>query len=341
LAGSCFAECASHFWRHTMRHLLHASALIAAALLPLAPAQSQTAAFPSKPITLVVAYPPGGSTDLTARILGAELSKRLGQPVVIDNVGGAGGALGATKVAQAAADGHTLLLGTNNEMAISGLVVDKPRYDAQRDFTPIGLVASQPMVLVAGVNAAVKNVNDFIARVNSSPGKFSYGSSGVGTALHLAGEMVKESAGVYVVHIPYRGVAPLTSDLIGGQLEFGVFVLSSGLPHIKSGKVVALGTTQAQRSSVSPDIPALAEHPALKKVDISSWFALFGPAKLPEAVTQRLQKALAEAMATPEVRKKLEESGATLAQPGMSLAAFQASEIAKYKRIVDFAKIKE
>jgi tripartite-type tricarboxylate transporter receptor subunit TctC len=311
------------------------------AILMACAATAQAQDYPSKPITLVVGYPPGGSTDLTARIIGAELGKRLGQTVVVDNVGGAGGVLGAVKVVQAVPDGHTLLLGTNNEMAISGLVVSKPRYDPQRDFTPIGLIASQPMVLVAGTQTGVKNVNDFITKGKTRPGKFSYGSSGVGTALHLAGEMVKESAGAYVVHIPYRGVAPLTSDLIGGQLEFGVFVLSSGLPHIKSGKVVALGTTQAQRSAAAPDIPALAEHPALKKVDISSWFALFGPAKLSDAVTQRLQKALAETMAAPEVRKKLEESGATMAPPGVALATFQASEIAKFKRIVDFAKISE
>jgi tripartite-type tricarboxylate transporter receptor subunit TctC len=311
----------------------------ASALLVATAAQAQD--YPNKPITLVVGYPPGGSTDLTARTLGAELSKRLGQPVVIDNVGGAGGALGAVKVSQAAPDGYTLLLGTNNEMAISGLVVAKPRYDAQRDFTPIGLIASQPMVLVAGAHTGVKNTEDFIAQVKKKPGKFSYGSSGVGTALHLAGEMVKESAGAYVLHIPYRGVAPLASDLIGGQLEFGVFVLSSGLPHIKSGKVVALGVTQTQRSAAAPDIPALAEHPALKRVDISSWFALFGPAKLLDAVAQRLQKTLAEAIASPELRKKLEESGATMAAPGVSLASFQAGEIAKYKRIVDFAKISE
>jgi tripartite-type tricarboxylate transporter receptor subunit TctC len=289
----------------------------ATALLAATAAQAQD--YPNKPITLVVGYPPGGSTD----------------------VGGAGGALGAIKVAQAAPDGHTLLLGTNNEMAISGLVVAKPRYDAQRDFTPIGLIASQPMVLVAGAHTGVKNTEDFIAQVKKKPGKFSYGSSGVGTALHLAGEMVKESAGAYVLHIPYRGVAPLAGDLIGGQLEFGVFVLSSGLPHIKSGKVVALGVTQSQRSAAAPDIPALAEHPALKKVDISSWFALFGPAKLPDAVTQRLQKTLGEALASPELRKKLEESGATMAAPGIGLASFQAGEIAKFKRIVEFAKITE
>jgi tripartite-type tricarboxylate transporter receptor subunit TctC len=304
-------------------------------------AWAQSSDYPSKPITLVVGYPPGGSTDLTARTVAAELARRLGQPVVVDNVGGAGGTLGAQKVAQAAPDGYTLLLGTNNEMAIAKLVNPAVRFDAVRDFTPIGRIASQPMVLVASSKTGVKTTDEFIALARKNPGKFSYGSSGVGTALHLAGEMVKESAGVFVVHIPYRGVAPLTNDLVGAQLEFGVFVLSSGLPHIRSGRVVALGTTEAKRSQAAPDIPALAEHPALKKVDISSWFGLWGPAKLSAGVQQRLQQALQDTLATPEVRKKLEDAGATMAPTGAALAPYQEAEMGKYRRIVDFAKIKE
>jgi tripartite-type tricarboxylate transporter receptor subunit TctC len=305
------------------------------------PAPAVAADYPNKPITLVVGYPPGGSTDLTARTVGAELSRRLGQPVIIDNVGGGGGSIGATKVAQAAADGYTLLLGANNEMAINKLVNTKLRYDPLTDFTPIGRIASQPMVLVASPSSGVKNLNDFITLAKKNPGKFSYGSSGVGTALHLAGEMVKESAGLFIVHIPYRGVAPLTNDLLGGQLEFGVFVLSSGLPHIKSGKVVALGITEPQRSAAAPDIAPLSDHPAMKKVDISSWFGLWGPAKMPVPLVERLQKALAETLATPEVRKKLQDNGATLAPAGAPLASFQASEIGKYARIVKFANIQE
>jgi tripartite-type tricarboxylate transporter receptor subunit TctC len=297
--------------------------------------------YPTKPITLVVGYPPGGSTDLTARTVGAELSRRLGQPVIIDNVGGGGGGIGAAKVAQAPADGYTLLLGTNNEMAINKLVNTKLRYDPVADFTPIGRIASQPMVLVASPSSGVKNLNDFIALAKKNPGKFSYGSSGVGTALHLAGEMVKESAGLFIVHIPYRGVAPLTNDLLGGQLEFGVFVLSSGLPHIKSGKVVALGITEPQRSAAAPDIAPLSDHPTLKNVDISSWFGLWGPARMPASLVARLQKALAETLDAPEVRKKLQDNGATLAPAGAALAPFQTSEINKYTRIVKFANIQE
>jgi tripartite-type tricarboxylate transporter receptor subunit TctC len=301
----------------------------------------QAQEYPTKPITLVVGYPPGGSTDLTARLVGAELAKRLGQTVIVENVGGAGGALGAQKVMQAGADGYTLLLGSNNEMAIAGLVNPSLKYDPLRQFTPIGLVASQPMVLVASSHTGVSTVDQFIERTKRSPGKFSYGSSGVGTALHLAGEMVKESAGLFVVHVPYRGVAPLTTDLLSGQLEFGVFVLSSGLPHIRAGKVLALGTTEVKRSTVAPEIPALSENAALRKVDIGSWFGLWGPAGLAAPALRRLQTALTASLADPALRQKLSEAGASTLIASRALAEFQAVEIEKYKRIVEFAKIRE
>jgi tripartite-type tricarboxylate transporter receptor subunit TctC len=303
-------------------------------------AQAQTDNYPSKPITIVVGYPPGGSTDLTGRVVAAALGKSLNATVVVDNVGGAGGAIGAQKVLNAAPDGYTLLVGANNEVAINRLVSSTIKYSWQ-DFTPIGLIASQPLVLVAAQKMGVKNSDEFIKLVKTSPGRFSYGSSGVGTSLHLAGEMIKEQAGLFMTHIPYRGVAPLANDLLGGSLEFGVFVLSSGLPHIRSGKVVALGTTEKNRSKVTPDIPALAEHPALKNTDISTWFVLMGPGKLPEAVTARLKKGLADALQNPELRSKLEASGSAVAQGAVDMNKFLRDETAKYQRIVDFAKIRE
>jgi tripartite-type tricarboxylate transporter receptor subunit TctC len=296
--------------------------------------------YPSKPITIVVAYPPGGSTDLTGRTVANELSKKLGVPVLIENLGGAGGAIGAQKVINAAPDGYTLLVGANNEIAISRLVSSAVKYEL-KDFTPVGLIATQPMVLVASARSGVKNMDQFMSLVKSHPGKYSYGSSGVGTALHLAGEMVKDQGGLFMTHIPYRGVAPLANDLLGNNIDFGVFVLSSGLPHIKSGKVVALGTTQAKRSAVTPDIPALAEAVKLKNIDISVWFALMGPAKLPEPVLAKLKKALAESLQAPDLRKKLEDSGSAIAPLNVDMPKFLADETAKYQRIVDFAKIKE
>lgn len=305
------------------------------------PAWAQTDAYPSKPITLVVGYPPGGSTDLTGRVLGAELAKRLGVAVVIENVGGAGGAIGAQKVANAAPDGYTLLVGANNEIAIKRLVSPATvKYEA-KDFTPLGLIASQPMVLVASPKTGVKNLAEFMTLAKAHPGKFSYGSSGVGTALHLAGEMVKDQGKLFMTHIPYRGVAPLTNDLLGNNLEFAVYVLSSGLPQIKAGKVVALGTTERKRAAATPDVPALAEHPALKNIDIASWFALMGPAKLPEPVVAKLKKALAESLQSPELRKKLEDSGSAIAPLNVDMPQFLADETAKYKKIVEFASIQE
>ncbi|NMM07651.1 tripartite tricarboxylate transporter substrate binding protein [Polaromonas sp.] len=312
----------------------------ALALLACASVLAQPDSYPSKPITLVVAYPPGGSTDLTGRTLGAELSKKLGVPVIIENVGGAGGAIGAQKVANAAPDGYTLLAGASNEIAISRLVSGAVKYDL-KDFTPIGLIAAQPMVLVASQKSGVKTVAQFISLVKQNPGKYSYGSSGVGTALHLAGEMLKDQGGLFMTHIPYRGVAPLANDLLGNNIDFGVFVLSSGLPHIRSGKVVALGTTEAKRSPMTAEIPALAETPKLKGMDINIWFALMGPARLPDPVVTKLRKALNESLQTADLRKKLEDSGSTVSPLNVDMPKFLSQETVKYKRIVDFAKIKE
>ena len=309
-------------------------------LFTAAPVVAQTDNYPSKPITIVVGYPPGGSTDLTGRTIAAELSKALGTPVVIENIGGAGGTIGAQKVANAAPDGYTLLVGANNEISIARLVSSAVKYQA-KDFTPVGLIASQPMVLVASAKSGVKTVEEFISIVKKNPGKYSYGSSGVGTALHLAGEMVKEQGGMFMTHIPYRGVAPLANDLLGNNIDFGVFVLSSGLPHIKSGRVVALGVTEKNRSKVATDIPALAENAKLKSIDIGSWFALMGPAKLPEPVLAKLKKALADSLQSPDLRKKLEDSGSTVSALNVNMDAFLKAENDKYQKIVDYAKIKE
>jgi tripartite-type tricarboxylate transporter receptor subunit TctC len=248
--------------------------------------------------------------------------------------------IGAQKVVNAAPDGYTLLAGVNNEIAISRLISSAVKYQI-KDFTPIGLIASQPMVLVASNKSGVKSIDQFISTVKSNPGKYSYGSSGVGTALHLAGEMTKDQGGLFMTHIPYRGVAPLANDLLGNNIDFGVFVLSSGLPHIKSGRVVAIGTTEAKRSAVTPDIPALSENAKLKGLDINVWFALMGPANLPEPVLAKLKKALSESLQSPDLRKKLEESGSAIAPLNVDMAKFLKDETAKYQRIVDFAKIKE
>ncbi|MDR2326686.1 MAG: tripartite tricarboxylate transporter substrate binding protein [Acidovorax sp.] len=320
------------------RTILRRTLLACAAALVAAPALAADAAYPTKPVTIVVGYPAGGSTDLVGRLVANEIEKHLGQTVVVENLGGAGGAIGAQKVANAKPDGYTLLVGANNELAIAGLVNKAVKYKPT-DFTAIGMVASQPMVLVASQKANVKNTREFIDLVKSKPGATSYGSSGVGTALHLAGEMMKDQGKINMQHVPYRGVPALTNDILGNNIEFGVFVLSSGLPLIKSGKVVALGTTESKRYAQTPDIPALAEQPEFKNVNINSWFSLMGPANMPAPIVAKIKAALDKTMAAPEFRKKMEDAGAQVMDPKINASQYISTEIGKYKKIVDVAKI--
>jgi tripartite-type tricarboxylate transporter receptor subunit TctC len=268
-----------------------------------------------------------------------ELSRVLKTPVVVENLGGAGGALAAQKLIAAAPDGCTLMVGANNELVINQHINRQVRYDGLKDFTPLGLVASQPLVLVASGKAGVSNLQEFVDKVRRQPGQVSYGSSGVGTSLHLAGELVKEKAGLDMVHVPYRGVSPLINDLLGSTIEYGVFVLSSALPHIRSGKLVALGTTEARRSPLTPDLPALAEHPAMRDIDVGTWFMLVGPKGMPQPVVQPLRKAIDEAMKSPTLRQKLEASGSTVVTSQPDLPAFMAAESAKFKRMAEVARI--
>ena len=319
------------------RTILRRTVLACGVALVAAPALAD-ASYPNKPVTIVVGYPAGGSTDLVGRLVANEIEKHLGQTVVVENLGGAGGAIGAQKVANAKPDGYTLLVGANNELAIANLVNKAVKYKIS-DFTPIGMVASQPMVLVASQKSGVKNAREFIDLVKAKPDATSYGSSGVGTALHLAGEMMKDQGKIKMQHVPYRGVPALTNDVLGNNIEFGVFVLSSGLPLIKSGKVVALGTTEATRYPATPDIPALAEQPEFKNVNINSWFSLMGPAHMPAPVVAKIKAALDKTMAAPEFRKKMEDAGAQVMDPKLDPSKYINTEIGKYKKIVDVAKI--
>ncbi|MGB6106007.1 MAG: tripartite tricarboxylate transporter substrate binding protein [Pusillimonas sp.] len=325
-----------------MKYFFSRSALaaMAASSFFLGAASSQAADYPSKAISVVVGYPAGGSVDFTARVLGEALSKRLGQSVVIENMGGAGGAIGADRVARGTADGYTLLVGSTNEMVIAGMINSAVRYDGLKDFTPIGMIAAQPMMLAASKESGITNAAQYLDKLKSGArGDYTFGSSGVGTALHLAGEMINESTQTHAEHIPYRGVSPLLTDLVSGQLDYGVFVMSSGLPHVKSGKIVALGVTEARRSPAAPDIPALSETPGFEKVDINVWFGLYGPAGLPDDVVAVLRTALDDVLRQDAFREKLAASGATLYKPGMDAKEFQTAEVEKYGRLVRMAKI--
>ncbi|MFC4275341.1 Bug family tripartite tricarboxylate transporter substrate binding protein [Achromobacter aloeverae] len=307
-------------------------------------AETATAAttgnWPEHPISLIVGYPPGGSVDLTARLIAKELSDRLGQNVVVVNQGGAGGTIGAQRVARAPADGYTLLLGSTNEMVIAGMINKAVVYDGSKDFTPLGIIATQPMLLAASPSAGVKSAAEYLTKLRGAPaGRYNFGSSGVGTTLHLAGEMVNQATQTQASHVPYRGVAPLVTDLMSGQLSFGMLVLSSGLPQVQAGKLVALGVTEKKRSPVAPDIPALAETPGFESVDINVWFALYGPAGLPAPIVKTLREALAASLQAPVFRAKMAESGGEVAAPGLDPATFQASEVVKYGKLVRAAKI--
>ncbi|MGE0329217.1 MAG: Bug family tripartite tricarboxylate transporter substrate binding protein [Ramlibacter sp.] len=283
-------------------------AVTLAGLLPLSSALAQ--AWPTgKAITLVVGYPPGGSTDMVARTVGDALSKRLGTPVIVENIGGAGGTIGAQKVVNAAPDGYTLMLAANNEISIAPVFNTAIKYKSDTDFTPIGMVGYTPMVFVAGPKAGVKTIDEALSKSKREPNKLSFASSGVGTALHVSGELINLMAGTTFRHIPYRGAAQMTQDVLGGNVEFSVFVLTSALPHIESGKMTALGVTTATRSRAAPQIPPLGEHPRLKGYDMNVWFGLFGPAKLPAPITARLNRELNELLRDQDVWQKLQKAG--------------------------------
>jgi tripartite-type tricarboxylate transporter receptor subunit TctC len=329
-----------HRLRRDRRFALVATGAAALAATRLAtPSWAQPQAYPNRQITLVVGYPPGGSTDLTGRLVAEELGKALKATVVVENQGGSGGALAAQRVAKAAPDGYTLMMASNNELVINQYINKQIRVDGQTDFTPIALVASQPLVLVATRKAGVRTIQEFVDTVKRHPGKFSYGSAGIGTSLHLLGELVKDKAGLDLVHIPYKGAAPLTTDLLGDNIEYGIFVLSSGLQYIQGGKVTALGTSEGRRSPLTPDVPALGEHPALRGIDVGAWFMLVGPAGLPAPVAGTLRAALAETLKAPALRKKLEAAGSTVIDAPPDLRGYLATEAAKYRRMVELAGI--
>lgn len=297
--------------------------------------------YPERPIKLVVGYPPGGSVDATARQLADALAPRLKASLVIDNQGGAAGALAAQRVATSPADGYTLLLGSSNELAATGVLNPAQKYDPLRDFTPLGLVSTAPVLLVAGPKAGVKTLAELVETVKRQPGRFSYGSSGVGSTLHFAGELMKQRAGLFMTHIPYRGVAPLTNDLAGGAIELAMLSVPGAMPFLQSGRLTALGVTGAQRLKALPQVPTLSEHPLLKGYEMSGWFALVGPKGLPADVSGRLQTALAEALADPTLRQRMEASGSYPAATGLDLARVIREDIGRFSKLADYARMRE
>ncbi|TPQ40650.1 Bug family tripartite tricarboxylate transporter substrate binding protein [Cupriavidus pinatubonensis] len=309
-----------------------AVALVAAAVFSAPAVQAQ--AYPNKPIRMVVGFPSGGAPDTLARIVSEKISPSWGQPVVVDNKPGAGGNIGAEAVAHAPADGYTLAMGTVGTHSINGALYSKMPYDMVKDFTPVILVATTPNVLVVHPGVPAKNVSELIALAKARPGGLTFGTPGVGTSLHVAGELFNSMAGVKITHVPYKGRAMAIPDLLGGHITMMFDNLPSALPVVKEGKLRALGVTSAKRSPSAPDIPTLAEQ-GLPGFEADSWFAIFAPANTPKDVVAKLNAEFNRIYSLPDVQAKLKTLGLdrVLGTPE-KLAAYQRSEIAKWAKVV-------
>jgi tripartite-type tricarboxylate transporter receptor subunit TctC len=286
------------------RKFLPALVLAAAAGAPSAQAQ----AWPARPVSLVVPYPPGGSADILARAIGQKLGERLGQPVVVENKAGAGTAIGAKAVATAAADGYTLLLGTVSSQAINP-AMSKVGYDALKDFVAVSPVAAIPFVLVAHPGVAASNIRDVIALARANPGKVGYASAGPGTSNHLAGELLASAARVSLLHVPYKGSAPALNDVLGGHVPLMFDLLATSLPMLQTGKLKALAVTSRQRSPLLPNVPTARES-GLPDYEVTAWFGVFAPAATPAPVVARLNAEITAVLQAPDMQKRLHELGA-------------------------------
>ena len=299
------------------------------------------AAWPDKPVKIVVPFAAGGTTDILARAIAPELSKALGQQFIVDNRAGAGGNVGADIVAKSAPDGYTLLMGTVGTHGINRALYPRLPFDPIKDFAPITLVAGVPNVMEMNADKArqlgIRNVQDFIAYAKANPGKLNMASSGNGTSIHLAGELFKHMTGVFMLHVPYRGSGPALLDLVAGNMDVMFDNLPSSMQQIKAGKLLPLAVTSGKRSPALPDLPTIEEAggPALKGYEASSWFGLLAPAGTPAAIVERLQQETAKALASPAVREKLLAQGAV--PGGITPAEFAKmieAEHAKWAKVV-------
>ena len=292
--------------------------------------------YPEKPVRIIVSFSAGGPTDIVARIMSAKLSELMGQTFVVENRVGAGGNTGAAMVAEAAPDGYTLLMATVSTHAINPGLYKKMPYDPVRDFAPIGQIGVTPTVLAVHPSIPAKDVQSLVALMKANPGKYSYGSSGMGSILHLCGEQFKTTAGgLDATHIPYKGSAPMISDLVGGQLTFGFDALPTVLPQLKAGKIRALGAGMANRARALPELPTMQEQ-GIAGFECYTWNAIFAPAKTSPAIVQALSQAIDKAMADPNVIKRIEDAGVD-PTPGSTpekLAEFVKREIAKWAPII-------
>ena len=307
-------------------------------------AQAQTpAAWPAaKPISVVVPFAAGGAVDYAARMVVNKLGERLGQSMVIDNVAGAGGVVGTAKVARATPDGYTLLVAPDSTIVIAPLVTpDAVKYDPLKDLVPVGLIIITPLILVASPGLPVNNFAELLRYARANPGKLNYASPGVGNLLHVAMEALLQQAGINIVHVPYKSTPQIVSDLIGNQIELALLVPSTGLPHIKGGKIKALGLTVNERLTASPEIPPLSDSPELKGYYVTTSIGLFVPGKTSPAIVERLNRELNAVLSSPEVRKPFEEQAATIGKgSGADYAEFLRKELVRNAVVVKAANIK-
>ncbi len=294
--------------------------------------------WPSKPITIVVPFPPGGATDALARAIASRLGPALGQPVIIDYKPGAGATLGAAIVAQAPADGYTLLMGAVHH-TIAANVYKNLSYDFQNDFTPITIVGVVPNILVVNANKPIYSVKELLAQAKTEPNKLSYGSNGNGTAQHLIGTQFQMLTGTEILHVPYRGSAPLTTDLLGGQIDMSFDATTSTLPHIKAGKLRPLAVITPKRSVFLPNVPTLSEA-GVPGINITTWFGLLAPAGTPKPIVRQLHNAIIKIIKTPEFKAQLEEVGAEpIGNTQEEMTKQIADELDKFNYLVKTGKI--
>jgi tripartite-type tricarboxylate transporter receptor subunit TctC len=322
----------------TRRQLIPAVALTAAMVAATASTSALAQAWPSKPISLIVPFPAGGTTDVLARALAEKLQQNLGQPVIVESKPGAGATLGADFVAKSKPDGYTLLVGAVHH-TIASSVYKKLPYDFQKDLAPVTTIALVPNVLVVNAATPAKNVAELVALLKSQPGKHNYGSNGNGTAQHLIGTQFENMTGTDFSHIPYKGSAPLATDLLGGQITMSFDTVTPVLPHIKAGKLRPLAVTTAKRSSALPDVPTL-EEAGLKGFNIGTWFGVLAPAATPKDIVARLNTEMVKIIQSPEFRKRMAEIGAEpIGDSTEQMAAQIRSETEKFAKLVKDAKV--
>ncbi len=263
--------------------------------------------YPTKPIRMVITYPPGGNTDLVGRAMAAKLSEQMGQPVVVDNRGGAGGVMGTLIAAQAAPDGYTIMLGTSAGMVVNPLLSSKLPYDAHKDFMPVSNVIIVPQLLVTNPLLPVKSIKELIALAKAKPGTLNAGSSGVGTPNHLGTELLKALAGVNIVHVPYKGGAQALTDVMGGQIQMAFSSIPAVMQHIKAGRLTALGVGSAKRSAALPNVQAIGE--VVPGYEYSTWYGIFAPARTPVAIVTRLNSEIVKGLASPDIHQRFVANG--------------------------------